>query len=100
MIDLHCHSIYSDGEFEPNILLEKAEKLKLSYFSITDHNNCLAYENMDRGIYKGKIINGVEIATSFNKQIIEILGYGMDIKEINDWFLLEKKERARICTNG
>ena len=97
MIDLHCHSIYSDGEFSPNVLLTKAEQLKLKYFAITDHNNSLAYKNIDSSIFSGKLITGVEIATSFNKQIIEILGYGMDVNEINEWFMREKKKEPEYA---
>lgn len=92
MIDLHCHSTFSDGEFNPKDLLKKAEALGLNYFSITDHNNCFAYENLNTNEFKGKLIRGVEIVTSFDKHIIEILGYGMNIKEINDWNSIEKKK--------
>lgn len=85
MIDLHCHSSFSDGEFIPNELLKKAEELKLNYFSITDHNNCFAYENLDSSNFNGILVPGVEIATSFEKHIIEILGYGVNIEQINQW---------------
>lgn len=85
MIDLHCHSLYSDGDNTPNQLLLKARELNLKYFSITDHNNCFAYENMQKGIFNGKLITGVEIATSFKGHIIEILGYGMKTDQINIW---------------
>lgn len=85
MIDLHCHSIFSDGEFTPSELLSKAQELNLNYFAITDHNNCFAYENIDSSHFNGKLIKGVEIVTSFEGHIIEILGYGIDIHEINDW---------------
>lgn len=84
MVDLHCHSTCSDGEFSPSELLKRAENLKLSYFSITDHNNCLAYEDLDRKLFSGELITGVEITTSFERQIVEILGYGMDTAEINE----------------
>ena len=93
MIDLHCHSSFSDGDCTPNELLKKAELLNLTYFSITDHNNCFAYENLDTDIFKGTIITGIEIVTSFEKHIIEILGYGVDIKEINEWSRKTKKKK-------
>ena len=92
MIDLHCHSIYSDGDCEPNELLKKAEELRLTYFSITDHNNCFAYENIDTSKFSGTLLNGIEIVTSFEKHIIEILGYGVDVQEINKWSRENKKK--------
>lgn len=92
MIDLHCHSIYSDGDCEPNELLKKAEELRLNYFSITDHNNCFAYENMDTSKFSGTLLNGIEIVTSFEKHIIEILGYGVNVQGINKWSRENKKK--------
>ena len=97
MIDLHCHSVFSDGEFTPNELLEKAEKLNLTYFSITDHNNCFAYDNIDKSKFSGKIIPGVEIVTSFEKHIIEILGYGVDTQKINKWVIENQKKELEFA---
>lgn len=90
MIDLHCHSIFSDGSLTPNELLKKANELQLSHFSITDHDNCLAYENLDESNFNGTLIPGVEIVTSFENHIIEILGYGIDTNKINKWHLKHK----------
>lgn len=93
MVDLHCHSVFSDGELTPNELLKKAEQLNLNYFSITDHNNCFAYENIENRFFSGRLIQGVEIVTSFERHIIEVLGYGVDIYKINEWSRQnEKKE--------
>lgn len=97
MIDLHCHSNFSDGEFAPNTLLKKAENLKLTYFSITDHNNCFAYENLDTSNFSGILIPGVEIATSFEKHIIEVLGYGVNSSEINKWNRAEKEKEPQYA---
>ena len=92
MIDLHCHSIFSDGELTPQELIKKAEKLKLSYFSITDHDNCFAYENMDIKSFNGILVPGVEITTSFEKNIIEIIGYGVKTEKINEWSRKNKEK--------
>ena len=86
MIDLHMHTTCSDGLDHPNMLLQKAEEKGLELISITDHNNALAYENINRNIFSGGIIQGVEIATSFEGHIIEILAYGIDIDIINEWY--------------
>lgn len=99
MVDLHCHSLFSDGDLEPNELLKKAEMLGLNYFSITDHNNCFAYENIEETLFSGRLIKGVEIVTSFKKHIIEILGYGMDIQEINKWCKDSKRKELNYARN-
>ena len=46
MMDLHTHSICSDGTCTPNQLLELAEAQNLRYFSITDHDNMDAYRQL------------------------------------------------------
>lgn len=83
MIDLHTHTNNSDGNISVTNLLKEAEKLKLDYISITDHNNIDAYKELQskkiRNLFSGKIIPGIEITTSFNGEIIEVLGYNFDI---------------------
>ena len=60
MIDLHMHTTYSDGTDTVKELLEKAEDIGLEVISITDHNTCKAYFEMEKfnvkEIYKGNII--------------------------------------------
>ena len=77
MIDLHIHTKYSDGADSVIEVLEKSEKLGLKYISITDHDNCKAYkelENIDiKKYYRGTIIPGIEIKCSYKKRLIEIL---------------------------
>lgn len=87
MIDLHTHTIYSDGEKDVKDLLQEAEMLGLKCLSITDHNNCYAYEalkNMDVAKYfSGKIIPGCELQTIICGIPIELLAYNIDIDVIN-----------------
>lgn len=87
MIDLHMHTVYSDGTNTCKEILEKAQKKNLSYISITDHNNCGAYNELAkpeiRNIFKGKIIRGIELNTKILGIPIEILGYGVDTEYMN-----------------
>lgn len=93
MIDLHMHTTYSDGTDTVKELLEKAEDIGLEVISITDHNTCKAYFEMEKfnvkEIYKGNIIVGCEFTTNFDNRLIEVLGYGFDYKKVNKY--LEKK---------
>lgn len=88
MIDLHMHTMYSDGTNTVTEILKKAEDKKLSYISITDHNTCGAYKELDnpeiRKIFNGKIITGVELNTKVLGIPIEILGYGINIEYMNN----------------
>ena len=74
MIDLHIHTSYSDGTDSLIELLEKAEKNKLEYISITDHDNCRVYDELRKiegsKYYTGKIIPGVEIKCGYKGRLI------------------------------
>ena len=48
MIDLHTHTMYSDGTDTLEEYLTKAQEKNLTYVSITDHNTCRAYEKMKK----------------------------------------------------
>lgn len=82
MIDLHTHTTYSDGMDSVEELLKKAEEKKITYLSITDHNNCDSYKEIkEKGLkklYTGILIPGIELNTTVCKVTIEILGYGIN----------------------
>ena len=103
MIDLHMHTIYSDGTNTCEEILQKAQSKNLSYISITDHNTCKAYEELVnpeiRKIFRGKIITGVELNTKILGIPIEILGYGIDTDYMNanlNKLYISNKERNKI----
>lgn len=86
MIDIHTHTLYSDGSYNVTDLLNEAQKNKLSLLSITDHNTIQAHfelqnENI-RKQFKGNIISGIEISTTYKGETIEILGYGFDLEKM------------------
>ncbi len=99
MIDLHMHSAYSDGENTVIELLEKAQINKLEYISITDHDNCNAYielNNIDiHKYYLGTIIPGIEIKCSINGRLIEVLGYKFNIEKMNKWVSEFYKDKSK-----
>ena len=103
MIDLHIHTKYSDGTDEVIDILKKAEKYNLSCISITDHNNCYAYNELEKininNYYTGKIISGIELNTKVLGIPIEILGYKVDTNSINEKakkMYLTPEERNKI----
>ncbi len=89
MIDMHSHTTYSDGSFSVRELLEKAERIGLSLLSITDHNTIQAYQELKnsniRNIFAGKVIPGIEITTTYKGEVIEVLGYGFDLKMMDEF---------------
>lgn len=89
MIDMHMHTTYSDGADSLIEVLKKAESLKLEYISITDHDTCKGYKELAKldvkKYFSGQIINGVEIKCAYKKRLIEILGYKVDPKVVNNF---------------
>ena len=88
MVDMHMHTLYSDGDKTVEEVLKMCEEKKLEYISITDHNTCKQYEDeaLNKNIFTGKIIKGVEMNATFKNKKIEVLGY--NIKEpiiIEEW---------------
>ena len=106
MIDMHMHTIYSDGDKTVEEVLKMCEKRKLEYISITDHNTCKQYEDdaLNKNIFKGNIIKGIEMNATFKNRKIEILGYKIkELKIVEEWsqkffseeVLREQQEEAK-----
>lgn len=89
MIDLHMHTKYSDGTNSVEEILKLAQSHKLDVISITDHDTCLAYKDVElnRHLFSGDIKYGIEMTTSFLGYRIEVLGYDFfDYNIINEYF--------------
>ena len=104
MIDIHMHTVYSDGDKTVEEILKMCEERKLEYISITDHDTCKQYndEALRKNIFTGKIIIGTEQHAVFKDKSIEILGYNIDTDVISKWgekYYSEKslKEQQAIC---
>ena len=100
MIDLHMHTVYSDGDRTVEKILKQCEEKHLEYISITDHNNCMQYkdEAFSKNIFSGKIIKGAELQGHVLNKNIEILAYDYDMDILNAWiqkYFSEEKSRER-----
>ncbi len=79
MIDLHCHSYFSDGTFSPEEIVIKAKKRGLRAIALTDHDTIDGLETFQQAGQKYHIetITGIEFAAQYNrfrKQEIHIVG--------------------------
>lgn len=91
-IDLHIHSIASDGTLSPLEILNQAEKLKISAIAITDHDTINgSKEALSIGIPSSlQFLTGVEISVSplpsyLDSGTFHVLGYaiGLDDPTLN-----------------
>ncbi|MHA1169128.1 MAG: PHP domain-containing protein [Candidatus Hodarchaeales archaeon] len=106
LIDLHCHSTYSDGEFSPKELILKALSKNIRLLSITDHDNILGSKvgNAFFSSIESEMIfvQGVEIeidTDGITNKRTELLVYGKDINDPIFENRLKKIRDARKMRN-
>ena len=99
MIDLHIHTTNSDGTDTPIQILKKAEDLNLKYISITDHDTCKSYFDLEdsniQDYYSGKLIKGVELKCIYNGRNIDVLGYDFDLEKMDTWLKNYYKDKSK-----
>jgi len=99
-VDLHIHTVYSDGTYTPRQVVELAKKLNLVGISITDHDSVKGVdEALEAGRIMGvEVVPGVEISSEVGEDEIHILGYYLDWKRKDflsrlDFFQQVRSER-------
>ncbi|MDD5543088.1 MAG: PHP domain-containing protein [Acidobacteriia bacterium] len=77
--DLHIHTYHSDGSFPTETLIDLAEKNRLDYLAITDHDCFASFETATRLIGERglglKLIPAAEFTAMLNGEEIHIHGY-------------------------
>lgn len=102
-IDLHVHTLYSDGVYSPEKVVDTAIDVGLQAISLTDHDNILSYKVAQDYIKeknlvdKLEIIQGVEINTLYKNYEVHILGYFMDTENSDFKNLLKTQQNARVA---
>jgi predicted metal-dependent phosphoesterase TrpH len=97
MIDLHCHSSFSDGALKPEELLQRAKEINLKCLSLTDHDTVAGCDLLLNAATNNqiKIVRGVELSTRWKKYDIHILGYHVsDTPELSK--VIEQQNNSRI----
>lgn len=83
--DLHIHTLYSDGVFSPEKIVDTAIDVGLQAIALTDHDNVLSYPVAKEYLKKTgrenklEIIQGIEVNTLYKNYEVHILGYFMDV---------------------
>jgi predicted metal-dependent phosphoesterase TrpH len=100
-IDLHSHTVYSDGHLSPKELIDRAHNMQVNVLAITDHDTvngiqeAMDYQSEQKRSMQ--IMSGVEISTAWHNFDIHILGLNVD--HTNTQFLArldqQSKERDR-----
>jgi hypothetical protein len=83
-IDLHTHTIYSDGGLTPNGLVCKAKEIGLAAIAIADHDNIAATEVATiKGAELGiEVVPAIELTAYINEDLdFHILGYFINTRD-------------------
>lgn len=80
--DLHLHSAYSDGTYNPEQIIREARKHDLAAISVVDHDSVEGIEETIRyGLAEDiEVIPGIELSAELDGSEIHILGYLVDYK--------------------
>ncbi len=99
-IDLHCHSVYSDGSLTLDELLDHVAEHGVRTLAITDHDSVGIHHELAKRSLKEtsavKVIGGVEISCGFGNREVHIVGLNIDTAEAGlTQFLTAQQARRR-----
>ena len=99
-VDLHIHSIYSDGTAYPADLVQMAVQAGLKAISLTDHDTVDGIgEILACAENRLTVVPGLEISAQHRKHSMHILGYGIDHQNRNLRNWLFSLQEGRIERN-
>jgi len=98
-IDLHLHTLASDGRLSPTKLIQLVAKQGLETISITDHDSteglAEAYEAAKEFPYM-RIIPGIEMSADIPGDEVHVLGYFLDYHDVEFQEMLTELRRGRV----
>ncbi len=87
IVDLHLHSLVSDGDLDPCALLVQAAAVGITHLAIADHDALGAYTwEGGRVFTEGRRLKldltiGIELDTDLEGHEVHLLGYGVSLDE-------------------
>lgn len=101
MIDLHCHSLHSDGTDAPEALARMADEAGLSALALTDHDTMEglpAFLAMQPQV-KARLLAGTELSCRFLGRSLHVLGLLVDPTDARFQVRLAELRRRRDDRN-
>jgi predicted metal-dependent phosphoesterase TrpH len=80
MIDLHSHTLHSDGQRSPEELLAEAAAARVTVLSLTDHDTVSGIEAATRAATQCgiRLVPGIELSCELHGREVHILGHLLD----------------------
>ncbi|WP_133129672.1 PHP domain-containing protein [Legionella yabuuchiae] len=96
MIDLHCHSTYSDGTHVPEALIAMGVQAGLKCLALTDHDSMAGIpELISAAAGQLTIINGIELSTRWKKHELHIIGLNLPLDDPTFNAVIERQHKSR-----
>lgn len=98
MIDLHCHSNFSDGILTPKELVQEAIASEVKILALTDHDTMAGVKGLREASLNTSltIINGVEFSVNWKKCDIHVLGLNVDHESEALQNLIKQQNERRV----
>ncbi|MDA8190620.1 PHP domain-containing protein [Acidiferrobacter thiooxydans] len=96
--DLHTHTVWSDGELEPALLVASAVTAGVRVLALTDHDTMAGVDEAV-GAAHGlglQLIPGVELSVSWQGLTVHVVGLGLDAGNVRLRRALEELREIRI----
>ena len=83
--DLHTHSTFSDGTFDPADILLEAEKKGLSAVALTDHNTVAGLPSFMKAAQSSSVeaVPGVEISCQYGDTELHLVGLYLPMENLD-----------------
>lgn len=80
MLELHCHTTYSDGTLTPSQLVKKAVSAGVKILAISDHDTIFGWDEAiaTAAKYDLEIVPAIELSTTHRNRSLHLLGYYPD----------------------
>ncbi len=98
-VDMHLHTMFSDGSFTPHEAMEYAHSIGLKALGICDHDTV---DGLVQGAHAARdfdieLIPGIELSCPWREMEHHLLGYYMDVKETGFQQMLQNCRVERIA---
>lgn len=79
-VDLHTHTVHSDGTWSPRELVERAHRAGIVALAVTDHDTMDGVPEAEIAALECGIgfVTGVEVSATWRGRVLHVLGYGVD----------------------
>jgi len=79
-IDLHTHTLASDGKLTASELIQRAVTRGVEMLAITDHDTVAAYQEIRRTPAGLTLIPGIEFSTAWDNTGVHVIGLNVNLK--------------------